>query len=243
MHRIDGPAAAPGGVFTEGDPAVGTPATVVTDDWLNAVQEEIAAVIEGGGVALSKPSNDQLLLAVKALADAAVPVGTVVTGYFVGDRPGYLYCGGGLVSRAAYPRLWAMVSAAGLVVTEATWPTDSWTLFGQGDGATTFRLPDLRGVSVRLADNGRGIDVGRELGSHQMDAIQNITGSFGASSSDATNLADGTGAFQHDGPTSAQWGADPKAPEAGFTFDASRVVRTAGETRVRSVALGAVVKY
>jgi len=49
MHRIDGPNYAPGNLFTEGDPLVPTPATVVTDDWLNDVQENIAQAIEGAG--------------------------------------------------------------------------------------------------------------------------------------------------------------------------------------------------
>lgn len=54
MHRIDGPGAtSPGNQFTEGDPVSAVPATVVTADWLNAVQEEISGVIEGASIALS----------------------------------------------------------------------------------------------------------------------------------------------------------------------------------------------
>jgi hypothetical protein len=64
MHRIDHPTAAPGNLFTEGDPLSGTPATVVTDDWANAVQEEIVALIEGAGLTLNKASNTQLLTAI-----------------------------------------------------------------------------------------------------------------------------------------------------------------------------------
>ena len=72
MHRIDGPGYAPGNAFTEGNPAVPTPATVVTADWLNAVQEEIAGVIEGAGDTLDKPDNGQLLAAINTLIAAAV---------------------------------------------------------------------------------------------------------------------------------------------------------------------------
>lgn len=42
MHRIDGPAAAPGGHFTDGDPNTGVPATIVSQAWAEAVQEELA---------------------------------------------------------------------------------------------------------------------------------------------------------------------------------------------------------
>lgn len=240
MHRIDGPAAAPGALFTEGDPNVGTPATVVTDDWLNAVQEEIANVIEGAGAALSKPSNEQLLLAVKALADAALPVGSVVPGYFVTDKPGFLYCNGRLVSRSAYPRLWSHVNGGGLVVSEAAWSTGGHTMFGAGDGSTTFRLPELRAEGLRFADDGRGVDAGRTLGSHQMDALQNIQGTLGAIHGGSQA---GTGAFAADGAVLNHINSGVSGADPSWTFDASRVVRTASETRVRTVALGALVKY
>lgn len=67
MHRIDGAGYALGNQFTEGDPMIPTPATVITDDWLNAVQEELAAVVEGSGAALNKPDNTQLLVAMRTL--------------------------------------------------------------------------------------------------------------------------------------------------------------------------------
>lgn len=70
MHRIDGANPGPGNTFVEGDVQAGTPRTQITDDWLNAVQEELAATIEGAGLALSKPSNAQLLAAVGLLARA-----------------------------------------------------------------------------------------------------------------------------------------------------------------------------
>lgn len=83
MHRIDHPTAvsvlpapgAPGtpGYFTEGDPVGGVPATVVTKDWANSVQEELAAVILAAGLSLDKAENDQLLTAIMALITDAIP--------------------------------------------------------------------------------------------------------------------------------------------------------------------------
>lgn len=73
MHRIDGPGNL-GNMFSEGDPDSGVPATVVTDDFMNAVQEEIVAVIVGAGLSLSKPNNAQLKQAISLLVK---PVGTV----------------------------------------------------------------------------------------------------------------------------------------------------------------------
>jgi len=67
MHRIDGPGAAAGNLFTEGNPALGVPATTVTDDWANDVQEELVNVISDQGIALAKGTQDQLLTAIKSL--------------------------------------------------------------------------------------------------------------------------------------------------------------------------------
>jgi hypothetical protein len=59
MHRIDS-AGAIDGRFVPGNPETNTPPTYYTAQWSNAVQEEIANVIEGAGVSLSKSSNTQL---------------------------------------------------------------------------------------------------------------------------------------------------------------------------------------
>lgn len=67
MHRIDTPGATPDNRFTEGDPTIPTAATEVSAEWLNAVQEEVAAVIAGAGIALDKADNGQLLEAIKKL--------------------------------------------------------------------------------------------------------------------------------------------------------------------------------
>lgn len=79
MHRIDNatntasvptPGAVgpnPDGFFTGGNPAGGVPATVVTSDWANAVQEEICQVIAAAGITLSKTVRTQLRDAINYL--------------------------------------------------------------------------------------------------------------------------------------------------------------------------------
>lgn len=65
MHRIDGAGATVTGQWTEGNPSTGTPATELTADWMNAVQNEIENVIvTGAGISLNKASNSQLLAAI-----------------------------------------------------------------------------------------------------------------------------------------------------------------------------------
>jgi len=67
MHRIDGPGATVDNKFTDGDPVGGVQATVVTDDWLNDVQENIMAVMTAAGVAPVKGSAGQLLASLNSL--------------------------------------------------------------------------------------------------------------------------------------------------------------------------------
>ena len=52
------------GFFTAGDPQTGEGATVVTDDWLNMVQEELVGVVQAAGIAPDKTNNGQLKAAI-----------------------------------------------------------------------------------------------------------------------------------------------------------------------------------
>lgn len=60
MHQIDG-AGHIGNRFTEGDPLTGTPATVVTDDWLNEVQEELINLLVAASISPTKGVENQLV--------------------------------------------------------------------------------------------------------------------------------------------------------------------------------------
>lgn len=112
---------------------------------------------------------------------------------------------------------------------------------GVRDAAGThFKLPDLRGYVPRGWDHGRGIDVGRILLSLQEDAIRNITGSFTVSDTNSVGATDGVGTL------SGAYFKGSQHPKAAATitqlsydvnFDASRVVPTAAENRMRNAAL------
>lgn len=73
MHRIDGPSATPSNQFTQGSPTGGVPATVVTADWLNDVQENVSRAVEGAGIPLEKGNFGQLLAAIRALSFGVLP--------------------------------------------------------------------------------------------------------------------------------------------------------------------------
>lgn len=91
-------------------------------------------------------------------------------------------------------------------------------------------LPDLRAEFIRGWDGGRGVDAGRVIGSAQADALQNITGTFGG----AENSASTTGAFAN-GAAFGTVGPGGNSRNV-LSFDASRVARTATETRPRNIA-------
>lgn len=71
MHRIDTPTAQKDKFghgkngFTRGNPQTGTPATQIDYSYCDAIQEEIANVIESKGVTLDKSKHDQLKLAIQ----------------------------------------------------------------------------------------------------------------------------------------------------------------------------------
>ena len=80
-----------------------------------------------------------------------MPPGSVTAFAGASLPTGFLRCNGAAVSRTTYANLFTAIS----------------TIYGVGDGATTFNLPDLRGHFVRALDEGRGVDAGRVNGSAQ----------------------------------------------------------------------------
>lgn len=156
--------------------------------------------------------------------------------FFARSTPpsGWLKANGAAVSRTTYAALFDAIG----------------TTFGDGDGHTTFNLPDLRGEFLRGLDDGRNVDGGRRLGTTQGDAIRNITGKLWSEFSGykyvITTNSEGVFALtDNDGRRDtfkgdvANYGQLNKKVE----FNASRVVPTANENRPRNVALLACIKY
>ena len=83
------------------------------------------------------------------------PAGTIIYSARTTAPTGYLKANGAAVSRTTYATLFAAIG----------------TLYGSGDGSTTFNVPDLRGEFIRGFDDSRGIDSGRSMGSSQTEMI------------------------------------------------------------------------
>lgn len=77
MHRID-TSGSVAGRFDDGNPATGQRATLLSADWFNDIQENVATVIETAGITLEKGNADQLKDAIAALVgDAALSLATL----------------------------------------------------------------------------------------------------------------------------------------------------------------------
>ena len=159
-------------------------------------------------------------LAATATSGSAVVNLTQLLGYvssgmvlpFAGSAAptGWLECNGGAVSRTTYAALFAVIG----------------TLWGIGDGSTTFNLPDLRGEFVRGFDNGRGVDSGRAICSFQADEIKAHTHDYFLWSPGGGGYGDG---MANDGTYDNR----PAAPTTS----------TGGsETRPRNVAMMYIIK-
>ena len=90
---------------------------------------------------------------IEACSIYGVPAGAIEYFARMSEPEGWLKADGSAVSRTQYAKLFAAVG----------------TMFGAGDGSTTFNLPDLRGEFIRGFDDGRGVDSNRTVGSQQQD--------------------------------------------------------------------------
>ena len=158
----------------------------------------------------------------------------------------YLHCDGSEISRTTYSELFNVIG----------------TLYGSGNGSTTFNLPDLRGQFLRGYDAGRGVDSGRALGSWQDDATAknglsvntgggtkytNTTGNHRHSYTDYWNATNGHGA-RIDLGTSAPSSSSRSTAYAGnhshsVNINHSHSISGDAETRPKNVAVKFYIRY
>lgn len=142
--------------FATGNPGAGLLATYVTPAWCNGVQEEILNVIRAANLVPSGADLTQMITAINILVSLKTGGPGEVKAFARSAAPdGWLKCNGAAVSRTTFAALFAVIG----------------TTYGNGNGTTTFNLPDLRGEFLRGWDDGRGIDAGRNLGSAQAQQL------------------------------------------------------------------------
>lgn len=85
---------------------------------------------------------------------SVLPIGTILSGYTIFDN--CIVAFGGEFNRTDYPKLWTYLQAnPTLVKTQAQWQTESTNnggicgFFSDGNGTTTFRVPNLNKAFLR----------------------------------------------------------------------------------------------
>ena len=186
------------GHATDGNPSLGVPATLPGAAWFDSVTQEIVNAIKAAGITPDTQKVNQLAEAIRSksslndagivqlssainsdseefaatskavklaydLANTAnnkdvsgIPTGSLVPFAGAVIPEGYLLCNGAAVSRTTYAKLFAVIG----------------TLWGSGDGETTFNLPDF---SDKFIEGTTSTD---NVGKFLEAGLPNITGSF-----------------------------------------------------------------
>lgn len=150
-------------------------------------------------------------------------------GFFAMKNPKgrWLFCDGREISRADYPELFEAIG----------------TTYGEGNGTTTFNIPDRRGYFGRCLDAGAEVDYqsDREIGSKQGDAIRNITGSFETRTPAGEHPP--TGSFYISSTDGWLNSASSLGGGGEISIDASKQVPTAPENVVKNIAEYVCIRY
>lgn len=165
------------------------------------------------------------------LVPTQVPTWIGFIGWYAGPEPpeGYLYCDGSAIGRETYSELFEAVG----------------TLYGAGDGAETFNLPDARGVFFR----GDGGENNAAMGVRQGDAIRPFSGLIGLAANRLLNVV--SGVFSGIEPTAtgttgfqAVSTAEPDNPRyTRAELRVANVVPTAPENRPINLAMKPCIRY
>ena len=191
--------------------------TIDTDKKIVVVHDGKTA----GGFPLAREDMNNVSINTLRNAGAMVKidfVGIVVSAP-LSSISGFLLCDGAELSRTNYAALFAKIG----------------TTFGEGDGETTFNLPDYRGYFLR----GLGGNSETDFAIAQEDAIRNIKGYFDGNTDDGATYKNGP-FYTYSG---ASTGANGNSGPGVIGFDASRVVPTAEENRPINKAINFFIKY
>ena len=182
-------------------------------------------------VALKSPIDSPAFTSIPTAPTASVNTNTqqlATTAYVMNQEPagqvshfamitppnGWLKANGALINRITYARLFTAIG----------------TLFGVGDGTTTFGLPDLRGEFIRGYDDGAGIDTSRVFGSYQADDNKSHN-----------HVTSSVGGYKAYGGSTGVLGTG-----TGFSTDLNTLTTGntgAVETRVKNIAMLVCIKY
>jgi microcystin-dependent protein len=178
-------------------------------------------------MAATKGYVDTQIAGIPAASDLT-PAGTVIWTARSTAPTGYLKANGAAVSRSTYAALFTAIG----------------TIYGAGNGSTTFNLPDLRGEFIRGWDDGRGVDSGRTFATAQAAAF--------ASHSHGVNDPGHRHNYRNTASDNIAGVGDPRGYISNGGTGSETETRTTGitiqnqggtETRPRNIALLACIRH
>ena len=208
MQNLMPPINTPDQLFHDGDPTQGIEGTLVTAGYLNNqqgatrdLQQELLNVLGGAHIQPDPKKTDQLLTALRALLlSRKNPFGDIKSDGTVPTALENLGLGEGAPA-IGVPFFWPSAAMPNTVI-------DSWSsmVFLKFNGAKfsatdypvlakvfpSLVLPEARGDFIRIWDDGRGADGGRELLSWQEATnFSQFAGNIGGGAGHAINFHDG----------------------------------------------------
>ena len=113
----------------------------------------------------------------------SIPTGAIMVFPCTVAPTGWFALAGQVLARATYSALWTFANSSGNIVTDAQWTSlRAYGAFSQGDGSSTFRLPDLRGHFVRGSGTHTDGTASGTFGVKQADDLRNHTHLINSSS-------------------------------------------------------------
>ena len=180
-------------------------------------------------------------------APGLIPIGGLLWFSSTTAPDGFLAPSGELLSRSAYPELWAHAQNSGMLVTDAEWLAADGPIgrYSSGNGSTTFRLPMLGGHFLRTWAAGQTVDAGRLAGRRQSDAIRDIIGSLGwsLSLSGASQSGDTSALYWSSSTPTISMATVSGSSLTHPAFRAGRYVPVATENRPVNIAWPCFIRY
>jgi hypothetical protein len=184
-------------------------------------QNNVSIISNTGDIQFNALANNRNVNVVVDCLFNMMPTATVIQNLSPNVPVGFLYCDGTAVSRSTYARLFVSIS----------------TLFGSGDGSTTFNVPNFKGAFLRGASTQTvgGVAYGASsIGSAQQDAVLTP---LTASNQGYYNLGSGSG---RQCIARSTIGTDPVDTGTGVL---PRFDRTATENRPFNFAVYYYIRY
>ncbi|MHC3826590.1 phage tail-collar fiber domain-containing protein [Pseudomonas sp. G3-19] len=203
--------------------AAGTYKSLTVDEYGRATAGANPETLAGFGIKDSYTKAEVEALIAKA---SALPVGSIVAFPVDAPPPGFLELDNSVKSSATYPDLSAYLGGK----------------FDKGDeGVGNFRLPEARGEFLRGWDHGRGVDLGRQVGSFQADDYKSHSHRYFDSVAANIDPFGGTSAGVVNGvvtpPATGGYLATSGPDSNNLTSPTTTVNAGGNETRPRNIAI------